>query len=158
MNKQHPSNPFQALDETEDVSGLSGLARKAHLLAQIDQLIDAILPLDIRPHVQVANVRERTLILLTDSPAWNTKVRFLSHTLLTELNALCNSNLSRIHTLTRPVSIQRAASQLKKKQAAVPSRNTAEQIGQVASQFEDDALREALQRLSRHMLNFNPGN
>lgn len=163
MSTQRPSNPFQALAESNDTSGLSGLARKAQLLAQIGQIVDAILPLEIRPHVQVANVRDQTLILMADSPAWNTKVRFLSHTLLTELNRLCKSDLHRIQTQTRPATTDPLTSSEDTGQSkdwkpapTVPSASTARQIGDAAQSLEDDALRDALQRLSRHMLAFKP--
>ena len=50
---------------------------QAKKLAQYTQLLQKILPIECRNHVQVANIRNQNLMLITDSPVWTTRLRQL---------------------------------------------------------------------------------
>ena len=45
---------------------------QAKKLTQFMQLLQNILPIECRNHVQVANIRNQNLMLITDSPVWTT--------------------------------------------------------------------------------------
>ena len=45
-------------------------------------LLHNILPIECRNHVQVANIRNQNLMLITDSPVWTTRLRQLSPQIL----------------------------------------------------------------------------
>ena len=47
-------------------------------LAQFTKILRAVLPVECLNHVKVANIRNQTLMLVTDSPVWTTRLRQLS--------------------------------------------------------------------------------
>ncbi len=51
-------------------------------LAQFTKIIRAVLPAECLNHVKVANIRNQTLMLVTDSPVWTTRLRQLSPQIL----------------------------------------------------------------------------
>ena len=55
---------------------------QAKKLARYTQLLRNILPLECHDHVQVANIRNHSLMLMTDSPVWTTRLRQLSPQIL----------------------------------------------------------------------------
>ena len=55
---------------------------QAKKLTQITQMLHNILPIECRNHVQVANIRQQILMLITDSPVWTTRLRQLSPQIL----------------------------------------------------------------------------
>jgi hypothetical protein len=57
-------------------STLAGLLRRARELESLETLVRAWLPPALAPHVRVAALREDTLVLAVDSPAWATRLRY----------------------------------------------------------------------------------
>ena len=55
---------------------------QAKKLARYTQLLRNILPVECHNHVQVANIRNHSLMLMTDSPVWTTRLRQLSPQIL----------------------------------------------------------------------------
>ena len=55
---------------------------QAKKLARYTQLLRNILPIECHNHVQVANIRNHSLMLITDSPVWTTRLRQLSPQIL----------------------------------------------------------------------------
>jgi len=55
---------------------------QAKKLARYTELLRNILPLECHNHVQVANIRNHSLMLMTDSPVWTTRLRQLSPQIL----------------------------------------------------------------------------
>ena len=55
---------------------------QAQKLARYTQLLRNILPVECHGHVQVANIRNHSLMLMTDSPVWTTRLRQLSPQIL----------------------------------------------------------------------------
>ena len=55
---------------------------QAKKLARYTQLLRNILPIECHNHVQVANIRNHSLMLMTDSPVWTTRLRQLSPQIL----------------------------------------------------------------------------
>lgn len=62
--------------------------RRAQWLRALDQLLRPHLPADLAPHVRLANVRGRRLVLLTDTAAWHTRLRMVTPTLIAAARAL----------------------------------------------------------------------
>ena len=60
----------------------SKFANQAKKLDQYTRILQKVLPIECREHVQVANIRQQNLILITDSPVWTTRLRQLSPTIL----------------------------------------------------------------------------
>ncbi len=55
---------------------------QAKKLAQYSRLLRNILPVECLDHVEVANIRDQNLMLITDSPVWTTRLRQLSPQIL----------------------------------------------------------------------------
>jgi len=55
---------------------------QAKKLAGYKQLLRSVLPAECLDHVEVANIRDQNLMLITDSPVWTTRLRQLSPQIL----------------------------------------------------------------------------
>jgi hypothetical protein len=142
-------------------------------LAQFTKIIRAVLPAECLNHVKVANIRNQTLMLVTDSPVWTTRLRQLSPQILqfvqknmpvsvsenTSENTLGNNpenqNTDIIHHLrisTRYQTANRDVGLQKKKsrEKLHISQKTAELLSQSADSFDNDQLKTALSKLAAH--------
>jgi hypothetical protein len=76
---------------------LSILKRKVVQLDKLTALLKNSLSEPLRHHCQVANLRDNCLVIVTDSSAWATQIRYLTPDLLKQLQ--CYSELKHIRTL-----------------------------------------------------------
>jgi hypothetical protein len=141
---------------------------QAKKLRRVSQLLHNILPIECRNHVQVANVRQKILMLVTDSPAWTTRLRQLSPRILQYINdnrAVFkdfisddqNSQLPLIHHVQISTRYQAnntaTASSLKTTQKKPEiSDKTAELISQSANSIQHQELKTALLKLASHRI------
>ena len=118
--------------------------------------IRSVLPPEFDGHVKVANVRNNSLILVTDSPVWTTRLRQLSSHILQALKDN-SSNLPKtqiIHHIQIQTRYQASGSpppQRPVKQKPELSRNTAERLRQSADSIDDPQLKQALARLAKNV-------
>ena len=70
---------------------------QAKRLAKYTRILHQILPIECRNHVQVANIRQQNLMLITDSPVWTTRLRQLSPQILQFLRENNAGNEQIIH-------------------------------------------------------------
>jgi hypothetical protein len=114
----------------------------------LNRLVREYLPAPLNQHCQVANIRDRQLILIADSSAWATMLHYQADDLLQYLKQqpglehICN-----IRTRTRP---QFNHSSDIKPSPDQFSHQTAALIGNLADSMSNPALKKALQRLARH--------
>jgi len=130
---------------------------QAKKLAQYTQLLHNILPIECRNHVQVGNIRNQNLMLITDSPVWTTRLRQLSPQILQYIreNTPNTGNTQTIHHVqirTRYQAVddreQRTASF--KHPKPVISEKTAKLLSQSADSINHQALKTALLKIARH--------
>ncbi len=130
-------------------------------LAQFTKILRAVLPVECLNHVKVANIRNQTLMLVTDSPVWTTRLRQLSPQILQfmqENMPVLNSPSNKadlIHHLrisTRYQTGGRSAGSVQKKsrKKLQVSQKTAKLLSQSADDLEDNPLKKALSRLAAH--------
>jgi len=122
------------------------ILRKAQELHNIGQAIKATLPLDCHTHLDVVGIRENELILLTDSPVWQTRLRMFSQTILEALHQHAGITLTRIKIKLSPPTRVIAPPTPPKRTL---SKDSARTIGQTASSISDPELRQAMLRLSK---------
>ena len=122
------------------------ILRKAHELQKIGQAIKVSLPLDCHSHLDVVGIRENELILLTDSPVWQTRLRMFSQTILEALHQHAGITLTRIKIRLAPPT--RAIEPYTPPKRTL-SNESALVIDQTANCISDPALREAMLRLSK---------
>jgi hypothetical protein len=81
------------------------LARLAHDAARLGALTASVreaLPPEIQPHLTAASVRDGTLVLTADSPAWAARLRFHGREILTFLAAGQGVRATRISVRSHP--------------------------------------------------------
>ena len=103
------------------------------------------LPADLAAHVSGALLEEGRLVLLTDSPVWASRLRFVEPRLRAELG---HSSEIRVKVLPSG-SRGRAAKKTPPKARSLSSRS-AEQLRIMANAISDPQLSQALRRLAAH--------
>lgn len=127
------------------------LKKRALELQQLTNLLRGELPPETDGHYHVANIQDRTLVIMTDSPVWTTRIRQLGPRVLTALHNSGRKKLLHIRVFCRPAQ---SAPVEPVKPAITPPRQISRQsrqlLKQTASFIQDEGLRNALQKLARH--------
>ncbi len=124
----------------------SRISDKAIELKHLNRAIKVSLPKDCREHMEVAAIRDKQLIILTDSPVWKTRLRMYSQTILEALHQHTGIKLNRLYVKSQPVKreIEKPAPVYR-----ILSPHNAELIRQTANCISDPQLQTALLKLSR---------
>jgi len=129
----------------------ASLRKRAQELRRLTALLCSELPAEIDGHYHVANIHDRTLVIMTDSPVWTTRLRQLGPRILTILQNNGRKNLLHIRVFSRPAQSPVAkppqAVKIKREQISPQSSKL---LNQTASFIGDDGLRSALLKLARH--------
>ena len=124
----------------------SRFMKKALELRRLNHAVKISLPLDCHSHMEIADIRDNQLIILTDSPVWQTRLRMYSQTMLEALHQHAGIKLNRVTLRLCPP--KRAI-----KEKTVIHRTLSEQnsqlITQTANCVSDPDLQAALLRLAR---------
>jgi len=140
---------------------------QAKKLNQFTQLLHKILPVECRNHVEVANIRQKILMLITDSPVWTTRLRQLSPQILQYINENsskfdaatedCSSSKSQIihhvQISTRyhsPNTGEQRLSSNRQRHTPKISKKTAELLANSAESINDPKLKKALLKIANH--------
>ncbi len=131
--------------------------KQAKKLSQYKQLLSNILPVECRNHVEVANIRNQNLMLITDSPVWTTRLRQLSPQIL-EFIRKNNSNVNnsqtihhvQISTRYQSATEQRSQASVVKRQAPQMSNKTSKLLSQSANFIDNPKLKQALLKVAKH--------
>ncbi len=126
--------------------GIAALLAHARQLLKLTEQIKGIVPARLGPHCRVANVRNATLVLQADTPAWASLLRLhgpaiLAHLqgngwpLLTKTKFLIGSPTEEPAPAPRPATL---------------SQNALELLQREAKTCPDAELRAAWARLARH--------
>ena len=127
------------------------LRKRARELSGLTSLLRSELPPECDGHYQVANIRDRTVVIMTDSPVWTTRLRQLGPRVLAILQSSGRKNLLHIRVFSRPARPPAATPvQAQTTGSQQISRQSSELITQAASFIEDDELRSALLKLAKH--------
>jgi len=127
---------------------LSKLIAKIKNLDQLNQVISTKLDASLLNNCVVSNLRDGTLILSTNSPAWNHKLRFQSLDLLSSLRADPRwSGLKAIELRVDYIPLQSNSSSFPTKTTRISSAN-ATLISQLADNISYQPLAAVLKRLA----------
>jgi len=137
-------------------------------LAQYTRILQKILPIECQIHVQVANIRQQSLMLITDSPVWTTRLRQLSPQILQFLHDNRSSyitadNKDVIHHIQISTRYKKNESDEQqaaaKKERIIPtiSEKTSDLLSQSANSMENQQLKDALLRIASHKKTVNNG-
>jgi len=133
---------------------------QAKKLAQFTRLLHSILPVECHDHVEVANIRDQNLMLITDSPVWTTRLRQLSPQILQFIRSNTpNNDANRAQIIHHvQISTRYHASNTDKQQALNKknrhkpqiSEKTATILSQSANSINHQQLKSALLKIASH--------
>jgi len=129
-------------------SDLNSLLEHAKYLQQLTQALRDSLDTRLAAHVTVANLREQTAVITTDTPVWLTRLRYQAPTILHLLKTLPGlQKLQKVQFKIQPVSLSPPPAPPRR---AKLSTTSAHFLKSAALGTEDPELAEALYRLARH--------
>ena len=132
-------------------TGLGKLVCKAEHLIALEQKLCSFLPSPLDKHCKVSGLSNRSILLITDSSVWATKLRFMTPEILKFMKTECSSaRLKSVRISIRP-EIHNKSSKTGRK--IVISTATSKMIKNIASNIQDDELRSSLQKIARHSEN-----
>ncbi len=120
--------------------------KKALELTRLNQAVKISLPVDCRNHMEIADIRDNQLIILTDSPVWQTRLRMYSQTILEALHQHAGIKLNRVTLRLTP---EKRITKEKPPIYRTLSHQNAELIESTANCISDPDLRAALLKLSQ---------
>lgn len=120
---------------------------KAKHLEKLTRLIKASLPLNCQDHVQVSDIRDFQLVLITDSPAWSSRLRLYSKNMIQMLEEHTNIKVNRV--LVKLSQPKKPAEKIVKKFRHL-NKKSALLIQQTAEAIEDPDLKRALNHLAKN--------
>ena len=125
-----------------------GILAHARKLERLTMLLRNELPPECDGHYHAAAIHDNTLVIVTDSPVWTTRLRQLGPKILQLLKNKTPRSLQHVRIISRqgpavsnhePPVIKRELSQ-----------TSSQHIAQTASYIEDKPLKKALLKISRH--------
>lgn len=139
--------PLAALLTQENNSELPRLLQQAQRLQEFTQTLVGTLPPSVGEHCRVGNIAGDTVVLVTDSPAWSTRLRFHTPEILAHFRKRHGLELRsvriRVHS---PETLQGAPHPVSRRPILSP--HSAAIIKQAALGIDDPGLRRALLRLA----------
>jgi len=115
---------------------------------RLDRLLKSALPPAGHAHIQVAQIEDRELVVITDSAAWSTRLRLHTRDMLYMLSQHTDLDIRSIRIRLRKQRIKPAAPRRKNKPACL-SRSNARLMEQTAAGISDPDLKGALLKLAQ---------
>ena len=133
--------------------GVADLVTKAHFMGTLNQEFLKNLPSPINLHVQLAHVHGSKLHVIADTPAWATKLRFMSAHIIPTLrkNIQYFQYVKEITISTRPVNSKEK--QIKIRHSRCISSHAKDCLENMAEALENDDLKQSLLRLAKQHKN-----
>ena len=124
------------------------LLAKSHQLEQLTSILNGELPPETSGHYHVAGIDNSTLVVITDSPVWTTRLRQLGPMIIEALSNRTGTKLQHIRIVSRHGSIK-APAQTSQTINRVLSEQSGQQVAQTARHIKDEDLKKALLKLSK---------
>lgn len=144
------NNKYSRFKRVENVaeknSSLAKLLQRANSIMAHQETVRALLEPSCRPHCWLANYRNGTLYLQTDSAAWGTRLRMQQRAIIQQLKPTrAFAGLQSIKVLIQP----RYTVAPPQRKAKPISADNADQLMETAEETEDEALKAALMHLAQ---------
>jgi len=132
------------------------IRQTAQKLSDYTLLLEKVLPPECMNHFNVANIHNKTIVIVADSPVWTTRLRQLGPMILEAMSAQSSEALHHVKIITRHgPKVDKHDPPVTKRQLSVEAGQI---IEQTASYLNDEQLSDALLKLSRHRSNDNNKN
>jgi hypothetical protein len=117
-------------------------------LEQLTMLLRNALPPECDGHYHAAAVHDSTLVIVTDSPVWTTRLRQLGPQILQLLKNKTPQNLQHVRIISRQgPAVSNHEPPVVKHEI---SQQSSQHIAQTADYIKDKPLKEALLKIARH--------
>ncbi len=133
---------------------------QAKKLTRYKSLLRKILPVECYDHVEVANIRDQNLMLITDSPVWTTRLRQLSPQILQFIRDKTSDAQADRAQIIHHIQIstryhpsndsQRQTLNKKNRHTLQISDKTATMLSQSADSIDHPQLKSALLKIASH--------
>ena len=132
----------------ESNDDLAILVTRTRQITHLTQILRQQLQPDLAPHCYIGNLEQDYLVILVDSAAWASKLRFCAQSLMTQLNRAHHSfaNVERLRVKILNQSVQRAEPVFQKPQM---NKENAQGLNTLADSVDDPGLQAALSRLAK---------
>lgn len=127
-------------------SHIAVLYRKGLAILELDQRLKKHLPPGLQKHFELANVNKDIAVLLADSPAWATRLRYNIPAILDTFNNKLKINP--VKTIRIKVKKPIAYNSVVNKKPLVMTTKTARYLSETAKNFHDPELQSAIKKLS----------
>lgn len=124
------------------------LVLKSRQLERLTSILNGVLPPETAGHYHVAGIDSSTLIIITGSPVWTTRLRQLGPMILEALSNEVENELQHVRIVSRHGSIK-APAQIHQPVNRILSEQSGQSVAQAAEYIEDKELKKALLKLSK---------
>lgn len=129
---------------------LSPLISQAKRITQINIILNQSLDYEIAKHVQVSNIHNNQLRLIVDSAAWATRLRYKQSEIINRFkNFAITKSINAIHIKISP-SNNPVSEKPKRHNNIKLSKSSAELMAREIEVIDDENLKNALIRITRH--------
>jgi len=124
----------------------------AHIRSQIEQQqrllqrVQSSLPEELKKQVKYALLKDKKLLIYTDSAVWASQLRFFNQAILASIAPLTRETIGIVQVKVMTVQTGVALQPVRK--ANIPSADTIEVIRSHSLSIEDEQLQQALLKLS----------
>jgi len=117
----------------------------------LTQHLHHCLPIECHSHCQVIELVGKKLEILTDSPAWATRIRFYHREIIHTLNKIASIHLQTIKVRVRAKNTAQRVPATIQKRTAIKSNQAAISLKHLADNMKDPLLSQSLRRLAIHV-------
>lgn len=138
-------------DFCQAIPGLERVAGQANALRQLLRITRDAVPAPMRPHVLACAVRDRTLVVFTDTGAWGSQLRFIQPAILDALEQVTGHRLQQVRFKVQQADSDpatRAPDRSATQDREISDRSRAV-IESAAAGISDPQLADSLRRLAR---------
>lgn len=123
------------------------LLSKSQQLAQLTSILSGDLPAETSGHYHVAGADHSTLVIITDSPVWTTRLRQLAPSIIEILSSKVKGGIQHIRITSRHGSINAPKQRLDAIERVL-SEQSAQQVAQTAAHIKNKDLKAAMLKLA----------
>ncbi len=148
MKKLHPIT--DVLQKNKPIHNLSLHSQR---LNQINLVLQQILPADFISRCHLANIRDNSIILQTDSASIANLLRFQADSICQQISTQCQLNISQLKIKVRPLTTLQQSKAKSTRHAIAISADNIAIISATAETINDPALKNALTKLAKRVKN-----